>query len=428
MTRPISPIPLLFLLVAWLCQAAPAPKVVSPEEKQIAAYVAEHSEDAIRSLQQIVDIDSPTENVAGVKQVGMVLKAEFQALGMTTRWIDLPADVKRAGHLVAETQGTRGKRLLLLGHIDTVLSGEKFRREGDQGYGTGASDMKAGVIVLLYALKALHAANALADTRIVVMLTGDEEDAGLPFSVSRGDMITLAKSSDAALSFEATIGDTATVGRRGASSWTIEVNATTGHSGGIFGDELGSGAIFEASRILDGFYWSLRGPKYLTFNPSVIVGGTQATFEEPSGNATGKTNVVPAKVYVRGDLRYISAKQEASARAKMTKIVAKNLPGTSAHIVFDDGYPAMTPTKGNYALLKELDEVSRDLGFPPVEALDPADRGAGDIGFISDLLPSLDGIGGAAGGNSHAPGEWVDLAPTSMLIQRAAVFLYRLTR
>jgi len=401
---------------------------VSPEEQQIVAYAKAHGDDAIRSLQQIVDIDSPTENVEGVKQVGAALEAEFEALGMRTRWIDMPADMKRAGHLVAETQGSRGKRLLLLGHIDTVLSGEKFRREGDKGYGTGTSDMKSGVIVLLYALKALHAANALADTRIVVMLTGDEEDAGLPFSVSRGDMVTLAKSSDVALSFEATIGDTATVGRRGASSWTIEVDGTQGHSGGIFGKELGSGAIFEASRILNGFYRSLRGPKYLTFNPSVIVGGTQATFEEPSGTATGKTNVVPPKVYVRGDLRYISAKQEAAARAKMSKIVAKSLPGTSARIAFDEGYPAMTPAKGNYALLDQLDEVSRVLGFPPVEALDPADRGAGDIGFISDLLPSLDGIGGAAGGNSHAPGEWVELAPTSMLIQRAAVLLYRLTR
>src|SRR4030095_3941994 len=166
----------------------------------------------------------------------------------------MPADMKRAGHLVAETQGSRGKRLLLLGHIDTVLSGEKFRREGDKGYGTGTSDMKSGVIVLLYALKALHAANALADTRIVVMLTGDEEDAGLPFSVSRGDMVTLAKSSDAALSFEATIGDTATVGRRGASSWTIEVDGRQGHSGGIFRKEPRSGAIFGASTILTGFY------------------------------------------------------------------------------------------------------------------------------------------------------------------------------
>jgi glutamate carboxypeptidase len=288
--------------------------------------------------------------------------------------------------------------------------------------------MKSGVVVLLYALKALHAANALADARIVVMLTGDEEDAGVPYSVSRGDMIALAKSSDAALSFEATIGDAATVGRRGASSWTLEVDAATGHSGGIFGDHLGSGAIFEASRIVDGFYRSLRGPKYLTFNPSVIAGGTQATFQDPTGSATGKTNVVPAKVYVRGDLRYISAKQEAAARAKMTKIVSRHLPGTSARIVFDEGYPAMTPTEGNYALLEALDEVSRDLGFPPVAALDPADRGAGDIGFISDLVPSLDGIGGAAGGNSHAAGEWVDLAPTSMIIQRAAVLLYRLTR
>jgi glutamate carboxypeptidase len=347
---------------------------------------------------------------------------------MSTRWIDMPADMKRAGHLVAETHGTGGKRLLLIGHIDTVLSGEKFRREGDKAYGTGTSDMKAGVVVLLYALKALHSAGALADTRIMVMLTGDEEDAGMPYEVSRGDLVTAAKNSDAALSFEATIDNTATVGRRGASTWTIEVNAQTGHSGGIFGEDLGSGAIFEASRILDGFYRSLRGPKYLTFNPSVIVGGTQATLDDYTGNATGKSNVVPAKVYIMGDLRYISAKQEQAAHAKMSKIVAKSLPGASARIQFQQGYPAMTPNKGNYALLAQLSTVSKDLGFGPVEALDPADRGAGDIGFISDLLPSLDGIGGAAGGNSHAPGEWTELEPLPRLIPRAALLIYRLTR
>ena len=427
MNTHITRFALALLLLVPLSPPLPA-QTLSPEERQIADYAAAHTEEAIALLQRIVDIDSPTEDTQGVRQVGAALEPEFEALGMTTRWIDMPPDMRRAGHLFAETRGTRGKRLLLLGHIDTVLKGERFRREGDRAYGTGINDMKSGVVVLLYALKSLHAANALQDTRIVVILTGDEENAGLPHEVSRGDLVAAAKESDAALSFEAAVGNTATVGRRGASSWTIEVAGTTGHSSQIFKDDLGSGAIFEAARIVDGFYRSLRGERYLTFNPSVIVGGTEATFAEVSGSATGKTNVVPATVYVKGDLRYISAKQEAKAHEKMSRIVAKSLPRTSSRIEFHEGYPAMTPTKGNYALLEQVSDVSEDLGYGPLRALDPGDRGAGDIGFVSDLLPSLDGIGGASGGNAHAPGEWSDLTPLPKLMQRAAVYLYRLTR
>jgi glutamate carboxypeptidase len=111
----------------------------------------------------------------------------------------------------------------------------------------------------------------------------------------------------------------------------------------------------------------------------------------------------------------------------MREIVARNLPGTSAKISFEDGYPAMTPTEGNTALLKQLNQVSQDLGYGPIEALDPGERGAGDIGFISHLIPGLDGIG-ARGGNAHAPGEWADLESLPMLIKRAAVLIYRLSR
>jgi glutamate carboxypeptidase len=160
----------------------------------------------------------------------------------------------------------------------------------------------------------------------------------------------------------------------------------------------------------------------------VILGGTEAELKEVTGTATGKANVVPAKVVVMGDLRFISEEQKETARAKMRQIVARNLPGTSAKITFRDSYPAMTPTEGNYALLKQLNQVSQDLNFGKVEALDPGERGAGDIGFISHLLPGLDGIGGALGGNTHAPGEWTDLEPLPVLIKRAAVLIYRLTR
>ncbi len=391
-------------------------------------YVDAHQDEAMALLERVVDIESPTEDLAGVKAVGTVLKTELESLGLTARWVEMPPEMKRAGYLVAETHGTRGKRLLLLGHIDTVLRGEKFRREGTKAFGTGTADMKSGAVLLLHALKALDAAGALRDARIRVMFTGDEENIGLPHEVSRGAMLAAARESDLALSFEATVRNTATVGRRGASSWQLEVQGKTGHSSQIFKADMGAGAIFEAARIVDRFYEALHGEQYLTVNPSLIVGGTEAELEDAAGTATGKKNVIPAKVVVTGDLRFISEAQKEAARGKMREIVANSLPLTSATITFVDGYPPMTPSDGNAALLKELNEVSRDLGFGEVEALDPGERGAGDIAFVSHLIPALDGIGGEDGDNAHAPGEWAELKSFPTLTKRAAVLLYRLTR
>lgn len=401
---------------------------VSPEERIIVDHVDKNSAAAIAFLERSVNTESPTEDLAGVKADGMLFMKQFQAIGMKTRWIDMPVASKRAGHLVAYTSGTRGKRVLLLGHLDTVLRGEKFRREGDRGYGTGIGDMKGGNVILLEALRAMHAAGVLKDARITVLLTGDEEDSCEPVSICRGDMIEAAKNSDVALSFEGTVGLTATVGRRGASSWTIEIEAKTGHSSGIFRENMGYGAIFEASRILNEFRTQLAGEQYLTFNPSLILGGTTAEVENAAGTATGKTNVVAARVVIDGDLRFISEEQKERIRDKMRSIVANNLPGSKAKISFFDGIPAMTPVDGNFALLARLDQASKDLGFGPVEALDPGLRGAGDIAFIAHLVPSLDGIGIGGGGNSHAKGEYADLSSMSMLTKRAAILIYRLTK
>ena len=222
------------------------------------------------------------------------------------------------------------------------------------------------------------------------------------------------------MSFEGTVRNTATVGRRGASSWTLEVDARTGHSSGIFKEVTGNGAIFEAARILNEFRTQLGGEKYLTFNPSLIVGGTTAESTYPAGTATGKSNVIPAKVAVSGDLRFISEEQkERACGAKIREIVAKNLAGARAKITFEDGIPAMTPVPGNFDLLKQLDQASRDLGFGTVEALDPGDRGAGDIAYISGIIPGLDGIGMGGGHNSHARGESASLDTMPMLTKNA---------
>lgn len=425
MTKNIKNIFAYFILLTIFPAAAFAQNL-SAEERKIVSYVDANFDAVISTLEKTVNIESPTENLAGVREDGMLFKEELETLGFKTKWIEMPAEMKRAGHLLAEKQG-KGKRVLLLGHLDTVLSGEKFRREGDVAYGTGTSDMKAGNVVLLYALKALHAAGGLKDAHVTVLLTGDEENSGDPVETSRGDMIAAAKKSDLVLSFENGGNGIATVARRGIGSWKLEVTAKTGHSSAIFKESMGSGAVFEAARIVNQFYEALRQEKYLTFNPSLFVGGTEAEVAEHNGKASGKTNVVAARAIVKGDLRYISKEQEEMVRNKMREIVGKSLPGTSAKITFSDGIPAMSPTEANYALLKQLDQVSRDLGFGEIKPLDPGDRGAGDISYVTHLIPGLDGLG-AIGGKAHAPGEFVDLKTLPQQIKRAALLIFRLTR
>ncbi|MFL6466800.1 MAG: M20/M25/M40 family metallo-hydrolase, partial [Pyrinomonadaceae bacterium] len=335
------------ILKGGLCAQA-----LSAEEKKIIDNVDKNSSRAVEILKTAVDTSSPTEDLAGVKKVGVIFLKEFESLGMKARWIEMPSEMKRAGHLVAETTGTKGKRILILGHLDTVLKGEPFRLDGARTYGTGIGDMKGGDVIILEAIRAIHQAGFLKDTRIVIMLTGDEENSGDPVSISRGDMVAAAKRSDLALSFEGAVRNTATVGRRGSSSWTLEIEAKTGHSSQIFRESMGNGAIYEAARILNEFREKLAGEKYLTFNPALIVGGTTAETKDAAGSASGKTNVVPARVIVDGDLRFISEVQKENTRAKMWEIVAKSLPGTKSKITFEDGIPAMTPVPANYELLK----------------------------------------------------------------------------
>ena len=406
--------------------ASPLSKV----EQRIRDYVRSHEAEQIDLLEKAVNISSGTLNLPGVRAVGKLFEPEFAALGFETKWVALPDAVGRAGHLFAEHKGKRGKRLLLIGHLDTVFEGEgeRFVRYDSLAAGAGGGDMKGGDLVILYALKALKSAGALDDTRIIVALTGDEEDAGALFDVSRKPLIDAARRSDIALAFEEDAGK-GTVARRGMGGWQLVVTGRQAHSSGIFSQGASFGAIYEAARILNEFREKLSGEQYLTFNPAVIVGGTDVTYDSSriAGTAAGKDNIIAPRVFARGDLRFISREQETKAREAMSAIVAQHLPGTSATITFEDGNPAMPPTKGNYALLATLDSVSRALGQGPVEALDPGRRGAGDISFVSDYVDALDGLG-VKGMRSHTPDERVNLKSIAPATERAAILIYRLTR
>ena len=403
---------------------------LSRTEQRIRDYVRTHQVEQIDFLEKAVNISSGTLNLRGVREVGRLFAPEFESLGFQAKWVALPDAVGRAGHLFAERKGTNGKRLLLIGHLDTVFEGDSERvvRQDSLASGAGSSDMKGGDVVILYALKALHSVGALDGTRIIVALTGDEEDSGDLHLVSRQPLIDAARRSDIALGFEEDAGK-GTVARRGMSGWQLVVSGRQAHSSGMFSQGSSYGAIYEAARILNSFRERLSHQPYLTFNPAVIVGGTDVTYDSSkiAGTAAGKDNIIAPRAYARGDLRFLTQDQLLKAREAMRAIVADHLPGTTASITFEDGNPAMPPTRGNLALLAVEDSVSRALGQGPVEALDPGRRGGGDISYVSEYVDALDGLG-VKGMRSHTPDERVDLRSLAPATERAALIIYRLTR
>ncbi|MGB1448318.1 MAG: M20/M25/M40 family metallo-hydrolase [Flavobacteriaceae bacterium] len=407
---------------------------LSRTEKKIVATVKGYEEASVDFLEKVVNINSGTMNLEGVKEVGQVFDQAFKEIDFSTQWIEMPAEMNRAGHLFASIKGNKGKKLLLIGHLDTVFEADSpfqtFERKDSIAYAPGGNDMKGGNVVILYALKALHDLNLLKDTSITVAYTGDEERTGKPLSISRKDLIEAAKASDIALGFETATGfNNATIARRGASGWKVETAGKRAHSSGVFSERTGAGAIFEMSRILHQFYEEVRGEQYLTFNPGNLLGGTFVDYAplKSSGTAYGKSNVVAQTAVVHGGLRFISEEQKEKARAKMRAIVANHLPSTNATVTFTDSYPAMGPTQENMDLLNELSEVSEALGFGEVAAYDPGRRGAADISFVADYVSGLDGLG-SMGTGAHTPQETINLATFNDLIQRTAVFIYRLTR
>ncbi len=428
-TIQFSKVLILLFLSTGLIQAQNVDRI----EKKIIKTVEDQNDEAIDFLEKVVNINSGTLNLEGVRQVGDVFAAAFEDIGFQSRWADMPEEMNRAGHLIAEIPGNKGKRLLLIGHLDTVFEEDspfqKFERINDSiARAPGGNDMKGGNVIILYALKALQEHKLLNNAQIIVVFTGDEESTGKPLEISRKDLIDAAKKSDIALGFETSTGfNYATVARRGASGWELEVEGKRAHSSGIFSERVGAGAIFEMSRILYRFYEELSAEELLTFNPGLVMGGTFMSYDELSskGEVFGKTNVVAQEALVKGGLRFITEEQKENARTRMREIVADHLPQTSASISFTDSYPAMPPTDGNLQLLKEFNQVSLDLAQGEVKAYDPGRRGAADTSFVAGYVDCLDGLG-TMGSGAHTPEETVNLKTVEDLTKRAALFIYRL--
>ncbi|MBT1690568.1 M20/M25/M40 family metallo-hydrolase [Dawidia soli] len=429
--KPLSPALILALGLTTIASYAQ----LTPLEKKIAANVDKHNTEAMALWKEVVNINSGTMNFEGVRKVANVFQAKLDALGLTTRWID-GAPFQRAGHLVAEHKGKAGKKtILLIGHLDTVFEPsspfQEFKQLNDTTVsGPGVADMKGGDVIIIQALQALKDAGVLKDLNIIVYLCGDEENSGEPLALARRDLIEAARTADIALGFEDGDGrfETATIARRSSTDWQLTVKGVPAHSSQIFTDKIGAGAIYEASRIVYTFYETLSKEPNLTFNPGMILGGTDVkhTADQNLGTAFGKSNVVAQDATVTGDIRAMSPEQLKKAQETMQAIVAKHLPQTQATLVFGEGYPPLAPTPGNYTLLETFNKVSLDLNLGPVRAVNPRDAGAADISFTSGYVDmAMDGIKVRSAGG-HTIHETADPRTLPLQTKRAAVLLHRI--
>ena len=426
---------LFFCILVVALPACASP--LDENEQRMVEWIDAHTEDAIALLEEQVNISSGTMNHDGVREVGEVLSRELDALGLETEWVELPPEMERAGHLFGRKLTGSGKKFVLIGHLDTVFEADDdfqaFSRDGNTATGPGVEDMKGGNTVIVYALKALQEVGLLDDIPLVVAYTGEEEKPGMPLAISRRDLIEAGQWADIGLGFESAItyddSDWGTVARRSSSEWVLTVEGKQAHSSGIFGENVGAGAIFEAARILDAFYEEVRGEEHLTFNAGTIQGGTDVNYEPEKNRGTtfGKTNVVPRKLVVHGGIRTLSQDQLDRAQAAMLAIVEENLPHTNATIEFSEGYPPMFPSEGNRGLLSALSRVNEDLGRGPMQELDPSRRGAADVSFVDPYTETLAGLG-PLGEGGHTPHETIDLSSLPLAIKRTAILIYRLSQ
>jgi glutamate carboxypeptidase len=406
-------------------------------EKRIVKSVDKNIEDAIVLLKKAININSGTMNFRGVKEVGALFKTELDQLGFETKLTSGEA-YNRAGHLIAVRKGKKkGPKILMIGHLDTVFEEDsplqEFTMVNDSIIkGPGVADMKGGDVIIILAMKALKEAGTLDDLSIEIIMTGDEEKSGDPIELSKKDLIDAAKRADIALGFENgdNITETIVVSRRGSADWKLTVTGNAAHSSQIFTKEIGAGAIYEVSRILNEFYEQLSDEKDLTFNPGFVLGGTslEIDIDETGGTTFGKNNVVAQTAIVHGDLRATSPEQLEKAKETMLRIISNNYPNTAAKIIFGKGaYPPLAMTKGNLELLSHYNNVSKDLGFGAVEAVDPRNAGAADISFTSGYVDmAIDGLGLTGGSGDHTINEIGNLNSVAQKAKITAVLLYRL--
>jgi len=360
-------------------------------------------------LRRLVEMESPSTDKAAVDRLGELVAAIARGFGAAVRFY--PSRTT-GNHLRAEfrfapsPKHLKSRQILLLGHLDTVwshgtLARMPFRIRGGRAYGPGVFDMKAGIVMGLYALDALRKLGVPVNRKVVMLLNADEE-IGSPSSrsVTRRE----ARVSDVAFVLEPAWGPKGNLktARKGTGEFEIRVWGQAAHAG--LEPEKGVNAILELSRqliLIESFADEKRG---ITFNSGIVRGGTRC-------------NVVPEQASATVDVRVLRAEDMALVARRMHALKPFN---RKAKLEVTGGFnrPPLERTEAVAALYARARRLARPLGI----ALSEATVGGGSDGNFTSALgvPTLDGLG-AVGEGAHASHEHVVIAE---LIRRTALLAH----
>jgi len=347
----------------------------------------------IETIEALVCLESPSGDAAAINRCAAELESRLGSLGsLGGRVTRLPGG-PAGDHLRAEF-GSGARRVLLLGHIDTVwpagtLARRPFRAEGGRLHGPGVFDMKAGLALAVLAVKALAQESDGLPGVVVLLVTADEETGS---AASRGIIEAEARVSDAALVLEPALpGGALKTRRKGCGEFVLRVSGRAAHAG--IEPELGASAISELARQIPRIEALRDAAAGTAVNVGVVRGGS-------------RPNVVAADAEAMIDVRVASAAEAARVTAALLALKPVD-PGTQVAVAGGIDRPPMERSAAGSALFAVAQAVAADLG----RTLGEGGTGGGSDGNLTAALgvPTLDGLG-AVGGGAHADNEHVTTA------------------
>jgi glutamate carboxypeptidase len=358
--------------------------------KQLLSYLDRELPTGLQFLEQMVNMDSPSTDKVLVDRFAHFVGTRFEELGGDVGYVP----VERFGdHLRVRFSGTGSERILLLGHTDTVFpAGEaakrRFHIKDGRASGPGVFDMKAGILLMWSAIKALLNTRQKLERPITVLLTSDEE---VGSTTSRELLESEARSARAVLVLEPSLpGGALKTARKGVGRFTIKAIGRAAHAG--IDPSRGINAIEEIARQILPIHALNNASLGTTASVGLIQGGT-------------RSNVVPAEAAVEVDVR-AATMEEAARAAKAIHSLQPQLPGARLEIRGGFNRPPMERTGGTVRLFEQAQRIGLELGMAIEEG---STGGASDGNFTSALgVPTLDGLG-AIGNGAHATDEYVEI-------------------
>ena len=400
------------------------------QERQLVQWLDTQEAAMLSLLGQLTNINSGSLNKAGIDTIASLLSAELRQLGFSVSTlpggiVSMPSCpgneyvVDLADHVLASRSGS-GAKLLLMGHLDTVFPPDShfqtFTRSGDTMFGPGVSDMKGGLVIMLYALKALAATGELDGKSISILLNSDEEVGSL---TSRKYVEEQSLLHDYGLVYESSGGNDFVRTRKGLGQARFVVHGIAAHAGAAH--ERGRSAIKELAYKIVEIEKLTDYESGVTVNVGVISGGEARNTIAPCAEALV-------------DLRYPEPQQGLDAIAAFESIFANVLAYPADRYPASGGdlttaswvslhRPPKIPTEQSDYLLDKTIAIGRLLG----QELGVTDSGGGTDGSLSQAvgLPTLDSLG-SDGGGAHSE---LELARVSSLLERAklsAILIRRL--